>query len=223
MAGGRPSDIDRIIGRNDDTGEPITVADRIIAGLRAGAYLEPSVAATGVAKSTVYAWIKTAGRIRLRSGGEPTNTLPDLTDHERKCCAFLDAVEEAEGIYEIAQNTTLERLGRGGLIVRTVTRKFNGIEGAPNVECIETTVKEETLPPNAAVVQWRLTRRFQERYSAKFELDTSLLADGALTEAERATALADSLRDYLQGVRDAEQALAAKQPKKKSTAPARKK
>ena len=58
---GRPSNIDTPVG-TDNEGNPITVADRIIGGMRAGAYLEESAIATGITKDTVYEWRKVAGK-----------------------------------------------------------------------------------------------------------------------------------------------------------------
>lgn len=198
MPGGRPSLIDNIIG-HDDTGQPITVADRIVAGLRAGSYLEPAIAATGVGKVTVYEWIKLAGRVRIRSNGEPLDTL-DLTAHERRCCEFLNAVEEAEGIYEIGALTSLERLARGGLVLRTVTRKYDG--DGPTATCVERTEREETLAPNAQVIQWRLSRRFPARYAQRIDIDMAGGLGPQLSDEDRAGELVTALDAYLEGVAD---------------------
>lgn len=201
----RPSLIDKVIA-HDDEGHPVTVADRIVNGLRAGSYFEPAVAAAGIAKTTAYGWLRIAGKIRLENNGVDPDELLFLSDNERRCCRFLHAVEEAEGIYEIGALTTLERLARGGLTVKTVTTKRDA-HGAT----IEVTEKIETLAPNAQVLEWRLSRRFPERYATRVEFSGGI--DVGLDTDDRANALAESLTAYLAGLEDAQTPDAKAQPR----------
>lgn len=189
MPGGRPSPIDSTIG--DENGVPITVADRIVRGLRLGNYFEQAAAAAGVHRETAYGWLRVAGKARIRARGRSIDDLA-LTDHERRCVEFSDAVAAAEAQWEVGTLARLEQLGRGGL-----TRTHETIRYDADGNLIDRTVRTETLPPNAQVLEWRLTRRFPERYGQRVER-----LDGAsLTEEEHAAALVDSLDAYLEGVR----------------------
>lgn len=159
---GRPSDIDKIIGHRDD-GTPITVADKIVGGLRVGAYFETAIAAAGVGKETAYGWLRTAGRLRIKSRGDLTTL--DLTDHEQACVRFSDAVAEADAEWELRILGDLERLGRGDIEIGHTTTETDA-EG--NVTKIVTRT-ERTLP-DTRVLLWRLERRFPDRYGRRVEV-----------------------------------------------------
>ncbi len=226
MPGGRPSVIDAQIGTRPEDGAPITVADRILSALRAGAYFEHAAAQAGIPKETAYGWLRTAGRIKRDTRGKPTSELEGLTPHELRCCEFSDSVAEAESSWEVGALATLERLARGGLQIRkTVTKRGPAItldaDGTtvpgPILEQTETV---ETLAPNAQVLEWRLARRFPGRYGQRVEVTG---ADGgplAVSLEERADQLVGHLESYLEGVAAAEQAKPARKPRARKKAAA---
>jgi hypothetical protein len=187
---GRPSLIDAVVGC-DDEGNAITVADRIVAALCAGNYFEQATAAAGIHKETAYGWLRLAAQIQIRAKGRTLEDL-QLSDHERRCVEFSDAVVRAEARWEASALDTLEQLGRGGVTATHETLKY---DAAGNL--IERTVRTETLPPNAQVIEWRLTRRFPQRYGQHVEV-----VDGGalLTDDETTSALVESLSAYLEGV-----------------------
>lgn len=198
---GQPSPIDRVIGYDPQTGDPITVAERIVRSIRAGNYFEPSAIAAGVTKETAYEWLRVAGKVRLTARGRPLDTLtPQPTHHQRRCVEFSDAVDEAQGLWEVGANTQLEALSRGGLTVETVTEKHD-----PAGKLLERTVKTETLAPNAQVIEWRLTRKNRLRYGDKLDIDAHLDGQVQLTVEERASDLMTDLAAYLAGVDDGQQ------------------
>lgn len=182
---GRPSDINKIIGHRDVNGTqvPVTVAEQIIAAIRAGNYIEGAAAAAGITKQTVYEWRHVAARTRI--AGTPD---ADLTDHQRRCITFSDAVDEAEGIWEVNANRTLERIARGGIEQEVVTVKT---DHRGNV--VERTTRTTSTLPDARVIEWRLKRRFRDRYAERVEVTG---ADGdplgvELSMDERAASLVE--------------------------------
>jgi hypothetical protein len=206
---GRLSDIDTIVGRTEDG--PVTVADRIVNGLRAGAYFEQAVAAAGVAKDTAYGWLRIAGKVRIRARGS-LDTI-ELTHHETNCLRFSDAVAEAEASWEVGALALLEQLARGGIEQLREVVKVD----ANGTVLERTTTREHTLP-SAQVLEWRLERKIPERYGRRVEI--GLDAGGpVLSEEERADALVDVFSAYLQGVEDAK-AVKVTKPRRKRQAQA---
>lgn len=213
MPGGRPSPIDAVIAHVDRDGQrvPITVADRIVNGLLSGNYFEHATASAGITKETGYEWLRTAGRALIRSKGRPLDEL-DLSEHERRCIGFSDAVANAEAQWVVQANATLELLGRGGAEEITTTEKYDMTVSPPKV--IERTVKTVKVPPNAQVIEWRLTRRFPALYGNR--LDVTLPPGDALTSEERAAELITGLEGFLADV-DAAAEVRATRPRKAKT------
>lgn len=208
---GRPSKIDQIVGTRDVDGQqvPVTAADRITSALRTGNYFEQACAAAGVHRETAYGWLRVGAQLHARAAAYdvPFDDI-DATEHERRCAAFSDAVAQAEAEWEVAAITQLEALARGGTKIETVTVKD---DGQGNV--LERSTRTETLPPNAQVIEWRLTRRHGARWGDRVEvLGRSI--DDALPLNDRAEALASELRAYLEGVAEFEK------PKRKRKAKA---
>lgn len=189
MPGGHPSPLSRIIGQRED-GTTVTVADQIINARRAGAYIEHAAANAGITKETVYEWLRVAGRARIRAKGRPVTEL-DLTDHERECLGFSDAVAEAEGQWLVNQVATLESLARGG--VQQVTTI---IETDSQQQVVKSTTRTTHTLPNAAVIMWRLERAFPQQFGRRIEVTTP---PTALSDAERAAELLTGIQSYLEG------------------------
>lgn len=204
MPGGQPSKIDQVVGyttitRADGTTEeaPVTAADRIVGSLKNGNYFEQSCAAAGVHRETAYGWLRTGAQAIARAASRGT-TLDEagVTDHELACVQFSDAVAEAEAEWEVRANTTLEQLARGGLRIQTVTEKHDA-----NGNLVERTTKTERLQPSAQVIEWRLTRRYPDRYGQRVDV-FARAADQSLPMEDRASAVAGEIRAYLQGRAD---------------------
>jgi hypothetical protein len=201
MPGGRPSNIDTVLRnverRDPETGEitlvPVTVFSHIVDALRVGMYLEPAILSTGISKSTVYAWLKTAGTITLAHSGREVNR-NKLSAHERRCLDFLEAVDEAQHSWELRALADHSRIERGGWQSVTVREKVNAAG-----EVVERTTTSETMAPDARAIEWRLTRRFPERYSQRVVLSGDF---DELSDTDRALGLADAVGAYLAGRED---------------------
>lgn len=204
--GGRPSNIDKVIGsrHNDDgTDTPITVADRIVANVRIGGYLEPAIATSGESKATVYGWLKLGGKAALKVvGRDPTSA--GLTKHELACLHFSDAVERASSEWHLNALALLEQIGRGGLpqvretvkVERTATgTNADGSVRYAMVEVERSTTTTHTLP-NAQVLIWRLRHRFPDLYRDRVEV----VGASDLSDEERVAALIDGFETYLADV-----------------------
>lgn len=191
--------MDSIVGQRieEHDGEQIavdvTVTDRILASLRSGNYFEQACAQAGIHRQTGYGWLRIGARTYERVHRLLT-THDKLTLHEQRCIAFSAAVAQAEAEWEVNANNVLENLGRGGIVQTTVTEKTEPDATAPGgFRVIERTTRRETLAPNPQVIEWRLTRRFPERYTAKVDL-TIEQKPTELSVEERARILADELR-----------------------------
>lgn len=160
MPGGRPSKITTIVGTGPD-GENITAADRIVQCIRMGGYHETAAAAAGVDKTTLYEWLK-VGAQATDLHQRQNVPLSKLTAHQQRCMAFSHAVAEAEALSEMDDVATAAELAAGGRVHKVVTTKRNA-QG----EVLEHSERVETLQPNAAVLTWRLERRFPERYGRR--------------------------------------------------------
>lgn len=194
---GRPSALDRVIGRNNDD-EPITAEERILDDLRNGAYIETACANVGIHKDTYYGWRKIAAKIRAAHDGRvPTR---GLTAHEKRCVAFSDSVDESEASFE---RDALERLGlaaRGGAVkTKTVIKR-----GPPNPAIagdagavLETTTTTERLPPDASVDEWRLERKFPQKYGRRVEVVGDDGGPVLFSLEERTEMVADQLEAFL--------------------------
>src|SRR5689334_9901714 len=71
---GRPTVLDAVIDRAPD-GTPIRVLDAIVASLIAGNYFETACALAGVTAEQAYAWLRTAGKLRIRASGRELEDL----------------------------------------------------------------------------------------------------------------------------------------------------
>lgn len=157
---GRPPKLQQTIAHTKD-GQPVTVHDRIVSSLRAGNYIEASAALAGVSKQSVYEWLKVGAQASadLANGRVAPSK---LTKHQRDCMGFSDAVAEAQATAEVRDVAALSKLADGGTKVTTVTEKK---DRAGNV--VETVTRTETLAPSPQVLQWRLERRFPDRWGRR--------------------------------------------------------
>lgn len=76
------------------TGRPTLLTDeleqRIVNVVKSGAYLDDAAAYAGIARSTLFQWLATGKQADTKHANGH-----ELTDHEQRCRAFMDAVETA--------------------------------------------------------------------------------------------------------------------------------
>lgn len=199
MAGGRPSEILKVVGYREVDGvqTPIKVGERVAELMAQGNYLEMSARSAGISAKTAYNWLKAGARIEIANAGD-ADTNPALTETERGYVQFLRAVLEAESRYEVGANLDLQRLARGGLTVTTTTEKQELVDG--EWKTTGRTVRTEELPPDGSVIQWRLTRRFRDRYAAVGDL-SDLDGPMALSIEERAESLLEKAKTHREAAR----------------------
>lgn len=223
----RPSKIDAIIGVQeikDPQGNvieerPITIADRVIAYVRAGEYVDLAAAAAGINRDTIYEWMKQAATAQLRQHNQPNPT--PHTPHEIACIEFSDAITRARGEWAAAQSMQLEQLSRGGL-PQVTTTEIVVTKADGKTETKTTTTTTHTLP-DARVIMWRMERRLQDYYGPRVEM-VDKRGEDLLTDGEAANAVADSVEAFLAGRESAQQEAAEKKPKRaprKRSAPKR--
>lgn len=204
---GRPTKIDQVvayIGRGDDR-RGVTAADRIVESLRMGDYFETAAAAAGVTKETAYHWLRTGAdaNAQLNRANLHGRKPPRLTKFQDQCRSFSDAVAAATAEWHASALTTLELLGRGGMKVTKVSERTEVVrqpDGSTVEQVVERRTTTETLAPNAAVLMWRLTRRFPDRYGHRVELvpGNDLVVD-PLDDPDLAGSLADQLAEFQRG------------------------
>lgn len=202
MPGGRPTAINEVLStrtNEDGTTTNVTVSDRIIETVRSGTPLEGAAGSAGITNETLWRWLREGARAQrlLHAGTKPR----DLTAEQRRLATFSEEVFRAIGEWEANSNLLLERLARGGTRIVTVTEK---VDKDGNV--IDKTTKTETLGPSAAVIQWRLSRRFPDRYADRVEVTGA--GGEPISVESRAKSLADGLRAFQQGA-DAQRELDA--------------
>lgn len=190
-AGGRRSYIDQVIEHRPD-GQPVTVADRIIAAVRAGNYLETAAALAGVRVATIRDWLYQGNAtLRALANGAEQHELPH---HHIRYAEFADAVARAEAEAEAEDVARLQLLARGqATTTKEVTVERRNADG----ELVERTTRSETetLAPDSAALRWRLERRHPRRWqgSQRVELTGEEGGPIELTVAEKRDAVLDTL------------------------------
>lgn len=175
MPTGRPSRINQELKAGD--GKTVTVADRVLDYIRAGAHVAEAAAAVGISRETIYAWLRKGADVSLAlaladSAGTPA---PVFSDHDMACAEFADGHHEAIASWEMRQLLFLQQLAQGG-IPQTTTRTKVGAKGVE--ETVTTT--SHTLP-DATVITWLLEKRHPDRYGRRIGLDVDTGAAGAGT------------------------------------------
>lgn len=188
MPGGRPPlNLDAVIRTREIDGKQtdVTISDAIVGAVRAGAFVEHAAPAAGISKTTFYELLSTAARARIAHADDATA----MTDHERRCCQFADAVEEARGQWIVNLNALHERLARGDFVETTTTTKYG-----PDGKVIEKTERETPMTPSQGAIEWRLTRAAPHVYAPPERIEISG-PDGepihTLSVGDRASALSE--------------------------------
>lgn len=151
---GAPTKIDDIVAHVN--GEPITVAERIVSALSAGAYIETAAASADVDKVTLYDWLKKGAKANTkRASGKA------LGANEKRYAEFANEVARAEAEAELIDLGELARVARGGHKRVTTTTKVD------QAGRVETVTREEVAEPNVAALTWRLERRWVPRWGRR--------------------------------------------------------
>jgi len=198
---GVPPTLDRVIRTRKD-GTPVTAADHILDRIRLGADFDDATAGADITRQTLWNWRRAGGNARAKQANGH-----DLDEREQRYADFLDALETAEAEVEASRLFVVTRAGEGGAVVtkRLVKRRLDTSDpNRPRMVVVEEIERTETLAPQWTAAAWFLERRFPEKYRRRYELETSDSA--GVSAEERARDLADSLRAYMQGIADAEDA-----------------
>lgn len=194
---GRPSNIEKTI--YDPDGKTTTALERIPELIRVGMYLEPACGAAGIRPHAAYEWLRDGALAsNQKHTAEQLGIACELTPYQEACIRFNHAVIHAETSWEVEQNVLLGQLARGGLQTTRTTVKTDK-DGA----IIETSTVTEILPPDAKVIEWRLTRRFVERYGHRIEVSAGDRGEH-LTDVDVAEQLIGSVEEFLGAGREAE-------------------
>lgn len=197
---GRPPAIAQPIGDGTET-----VADRIVSSIAAGNYFEQACAAAGVGKVTAYRWLREGALAARTIASNPDAT---LEGNAPLYLNFWNAVEEAEGRWEVGALTTLESLGRGASMgpdgkMRGPRKIVETEKLDPQGRVIETSRRTEWLPPDSAVLMWRLERKDPARFGKRVEIAQTI--PDPLSRDDKAALIADQAETYLAALADAEE------------------
>jgi hypothetical protein len=201
---GVPPTLDRVIRTRKD-GTPVTAADHILDRIRLGADFDDATAGADITRQTLWNWRRAGGNARAKA----TQGL-DLDEREQRYADFLDALETAEAEVEASRLFVVTRAAEGGAVVtkKLTKRRLDTTLTPPRMVVVEEIERTETLAPVWTAAAWFLERRFPEKYRRRYEIEGSMSA--GVSAEERARDLADSLRAYMQGIADAEEAVEVK-------------
>jgi hypothetical protein len=188
-------------------GVEVSAAAKVIEMTRLGLDQGTAATAAGINRVTLHRWRLEGSRARaIEAQGKRA-----LTEREQRLRDFCNDLERAEAAWEADCLSVIHAVGNGGIRQLKVTEKYVGVpvseqypEGRKLVERTET---EEFTAPQWTAKAWLLERRMKQKYGRHLEVSGTAL----VPEDDAARGLADSLRDYLQGVEDARRA-----PKRKA-------
>ena len=144
-------------------GTPRTVSAAICDHLASGMLLDQAAALVGVARPTVYDWLRDGARLRQRGVRRQ-----DMTKAQRLSAEFHEAAELALAECERRDIARLNVLAGGGLRVTTTTETVQLLRDADgretDLQVVERRTVTKELPPNLQAITWRLQRRWPERY-----------------------------------------------------------
>lgn len=204
-ARGRPLKLRAKVGERPD-GTPITMRERIIETLETGDYVETAAARVGISRGTLHGWLRDGARVlqALEAGA----TRGSFTRTQLYLAEFAVDAERARAeaqLYDLGAHAMVAR-GQSKRVVRKYVPQRNasgavvlGEDGQPRMELAE--MVEETLPPNAKALEWRLERRSPGQFGPMARIEHSGV-DGRPIEHTvsldvRARELGDSLAQFL--------------------------
>ena len=147
----------------------ITIGERIAQlVVQVGAQPDRAARSCGIDKATFDAWIEQAELTRATLAATPTKR---QTVHALACLRLVDSIDEAAAIWEMTSLTALEQLAMGYQASHTIEVVSVAANGTTTV--VERRTKTWHQAPQAAVLQWKLSRLMPDR----FQLVTSLATD----------------------------------------------
>lgn len=210
MPGGRPTLLTQPVRQRPD-GSTVTAGEQVIDQVQLGLDLQAAADSAGIDRSTLHRWNVAGARHRAQMA---QGKLRKPTAGQLALVEFCNALEKAHAQAEANRLAIINRAAMGGAVVTKTTRKVQTIyaeDGTATERELERTDTTETLRPEWQAAAWWLERK--RGYVRTLEVTG---AGGAplVPQAEAARDLADSLREYLQGVEDGK-AEAARKPKAK--------
>lgn len=161
---GRPLRLTEVINAERGT----TIGDRIVQAVAAGNYLETAAATAGINKTTLYDWMRRGARL---AADDAEGRRSRFTADERALMEFSNAVGTALAQSEAGDVTNLARLGQGGIPQEVTTIKVAvDRETGETLRELERTTRTTHTLPDAGVLEWRLERRFRERWGRQVEV-----------------------------------------------------
>lgn len=150
-------------------GSTITIGERIVDLVgQVGAQPDRAARACGIDKATFDAWIEQAELTRATLAATPTKR---QTVHALACLRLVDRIDEAAAVWEMTSLTALEQLAMGYQASHTIEVVTVNADGTTTV--VERRTKTWHQAPQAAVLQWKLSRLLPGR----FQLVTSRATD----------------------------------------------
>lgn len=220
---GRPTRLDQVHEIDRRTGAEITIGQAICRYLLQGNYLETACSLVTVDKSTVLQWLRDGARVHeQRLAGLPRR---NLSKYKRLAHRFSLDVRAAMAEAEARDVNNLARLALGGIPQQVTTEKLvarydtaGNIMRDPRTDEILYDVAERTTRtsytlPDVRVLQWRLERRFPDRWGRWERVDLDITGGGGLDDelsadpvAEFEAALAAIARRKTESLRQLEEA-----------------
>ncbi len=207
MRTGRPTKLTRkIILPTAKQGETrtVTVAQAICERIEAtGCSVSRAAKAVDVAAPTVSGWLKEAWMLVGKL--ERTPDLP-LYVREQQLIDFLWDTQAAFARWVLMQETLLEQMSRGGVVIEEVVERVNAATGA----VLERTTKTKTTLPDTATIRWSLERKARDEGFAPPTVTVAgpdggrIPIDLGASDDEKAEALLAEITAYEQGLADAQ-------------------
>jgi transposase-like protein len=154
------------------------LAEKIVTYARSGAYIETAVAAAGVSKSTFYEWLRKAEKLKRGPIYE-----------------FTCRLEEVLAQDELRGATAIER------IAMAMTTKSVACTRCKHEFSVPIPAPPTNVQLNA--LQWKMERKYGERYGGRLHVDTTMQVRGALEstlEACRPHMKPESYADFVRAL-----------------------
>lgn len=189
MPGGRPPALDKIVHVRPN-GQQVTAAEQVLERIRLGLDYTESADTSAISRVTLHHW-RVAGaqaRAKAAAGGKLTKT-------DRQYAEFLNALERAHAEAHLERLAVIQRATQPFTVTKVVTRTAVQPDGTERV--VERTTTTEQKAGQWTAAAWWLERRMPERYARRVEVSGP--EGGPIPVEQRAAAVADSLRTFMQG------------------------
>jgi len=183
-------DLFDVIGYYSD-GTPETCEDRLVSFIRAGVTLQIAAAAVGTPLSTVRRYLEDGAMVLRRIHNDGLDQMC-FTDTEMAFAHFARRLATAQG--EAGAELVMIATGaaRGGYRKTTTT-----VRKSPAGKVLETTVKDEIVPPDPTMLKWLLAKTYPDEFG-----DSPIQITGAgggpieVAAVDMQTAIMAGLQEY---------------------------